>query len=123
MRTANNLAMTYQFQGRSAQAEPLLREAVPLFERDAPDRWERFLCQSLLGAAMAGEKKYAGAEPLLLAGYQGMLERKTRIPALEWSSLRWAGESVVELYRAWGKPGKAAEWRQKIAAAPAQPRP
>ncbi len=123
LRTTNNLAMTYQFQGRSAQAEPLLREALPLFEKNAPDHWERFQCQSLLGAAMAGQKKFAAAEPVLLAGYQGMLERKTRIPALEWSSLRWAGESLVELYRAWGKPAKTAEWRQKIAAAPAQPRP
>jgi len=32
--------------------------------------------ESLLGARLAGEKKYAEAEPLLLGGYQGMLARK-----------------------------------------------
>jgi eukaryotic-like serine/threonine-protein kinase len=33
----------------------------------------------VLGASLAGQKKYAEAEPLLIEGYQGMLARKDRI--------------------------------------------
>jgi hypothetical protein len=28
--------------------------------------------------------------------------------------LRRAGEHIVQLYQAWGKPAKAAEWRSKL---------
>jgi hypothetical protein len=34
-----------------------------------------------LGAALAGEKKYAEAQPLLLQGYQGPKDREAKIPA------------------------------------------
>ena len=37
----------------------------------------RFWAESLLGASLAGEKKYAEAEPVLLGGYRGMLVRKS----------------------------------------------
>jgi hypothetical protein len=33
-----------------------------------------------------------------------------------------AAERLVKLYTAWGKPEKAAEWREKIEAQPAVPK-
>jgi hypothetical protein len=66
----------------------------------------------VLGAALAGEKKYAEAELLLLDGYQGMLTRKDRIDTPDRYHLDRAGEWLVRLYQAWGDPDKAADWRK-----------
>jgi len=75
--------------------------------------WQRFLAESVLGASLAGQKKYADAEPLLLEGYQGMAVRKDRIEVPSWYHLDRAREWIVQLYQAWGKPDNAAEWRSK----------
>jgi len=78
-----------------------------------PDDWQGFFAESLLGAGLAGQKKYAEAEPLLIEGYQGMLDRKNRIEVPNWCHVDRAREWLVQLYQAWGKPGKAAEWKKK----------
>jgi hypothetical protein len=75
----------------------------------------RFIVESLLGASLAGEKKYAEAEPLLLEGYQGMLDRKDRLGVPYLWQLDKAREWIIELYQGWRKPEKAAEWRTKTA--------
>jgi hypothetical protein len=67
----------------------------------------------LLGASLAGQKKFAESEPLLLEGYRGMAERKDRIDVPDWYHLDRAREWLVQLYQAWGKPTKAAEWGKK----------
>jgi Tfp pilus assembly protein PilF/predicted Ser/Thr protein kinase len=97
-----------------AEAELLLREAVNRQEKKNPDAWERYSSQSLLGASLAGQGKYGEAEPLLLSGFQGLLQRKAAIPSASRYALDQAGERIIQLYRAWGKPEKAAEWRQKL---------
>ena len=61
-----------------------------------------------------GEKKYAQAEPLVLSGYQGMKERESKMPIGAKAFLKEDADRVVELYTAWGKPQKAAEWREKL---------
>ena len=53
------------------EAEPLLRECLAIREKTQPDVWPTFNTQSLLGGALLGQKKYADAEPLLLAGLRG----------------------------------------------------
>jgi hypothetical protein len=77
-----------------------------------PDDWQRFRAESLLGASLAGQKEYGEAVPLLIEGYQGMVERKNQIRVGDWHHLKRAHEWIVQLYEAWGKPQKAAEWRQ-----------
>jgi hypothetical protein len=77
-----------------------------------PDVWQRFFAESLLGSSLAGQKKYAEAEPLLLEGYRGMEARKERIGIPDRYRLDRAREWIVQLYQAWGKPEKAAEWEQ-----------
>ena len=76
--------------------------------------WGRYNCESMLGASLAGQKKYAEAEGLLLSGYAGMVQRKATIPAPSRFKLEQAGKWIVQLYQDWGKPDKAAEWRQKL---------
>ena len=69
---------------------------------------------------MLGQKKFADAEPLILAGYEGMMARHVKIPASGKPRLNDAAQRVVQLYEDWGKKDKAAEWRAKLAKAPAE---
>jgi eukaryotic-like serine/threonine-protein kinase len=110
MASATDLALTYVSQGKFAASEPLAREALEFDRKRQPDDWQRFRTESLLGASLAGEKKYAEAEPLLLEGYQGMLARKDRIGVPDRYHLELAHQWLVQLYQAWSKPEKAAEW-------------
>ena len=68
----------------------------------------------MLGGSLLGQKKYAEAEPLILAGYEGMKGREAKIPAHGKLRLTEAAERVVRLYEAWGKPEKAAAWKAKL---------
>jgi tetratricopeptide (TPR) repeat protein len=113
MASAADLALAYLSQGKFSQSEPLAREAMEFFRKKQPDDWQRFRAESLLGASLAGQKKYAEAEPLLLEGYQGMLARKDRVAVPDRYHLDRAREWLVQLYQSWGKPAKAAEWRKK----------
>jgi len=118
-----DLALTNLAQGKFSASEALAREAVEWDRKSRPDAWQRFFAESLLGASLAGQTKYAEGEPLLLAGYQGMDARKDLIAAPDRYHLDRAGEWLVQLYRAWGKPDKAAKWAQqeKLAKAAAEP--
>lgn len=81
---AADLALVYLSEGKFAASEPIARENLEFNEKEQPDNWQRFRAESLLGATLAGQKKYTEAEPLLLAGYQGMLARKEKmgVPSL-----------------------------------------
>jgi eukaryotic-like serine/threonine-protein kinase len=109
MSSAEDLALAYESEGKFAEAESLAREALAFNQTQQPDDWERFRAESLLGASLAGEKKYAEAEPLLLEGYHGMLARIEQIGVPDRFQLDRAREWTVQLYKAWGKPEKAAE--------------
>ena len=114
MASASDLALAYISQGKFAQAEPLAREALETDKKVQPDDWERFRAASLLGASLAGEKRYVEAEPLLLEGYQGMVARKDRMPAVpDRRQIDRAREWIVQLYEEEGKPDKAAAWKGK----------
>ena len=113
MTSAADLALAYLSQGKFTESEPLAREAMQIDRKKQPDDWQGFFAESLLGASLAGQKKYAEAQPLLLEGYEGMLERKNRIEVPNWYHLDRAREWLVQLHQAWGKPGKAAEWKKK----------
>ncbi len=110
-----DLARAYLKQQKYVEAEALLRETLPIYERTAPDAWQRFEGQAILGACLAGQKKYIDAEPILLSGYAGLTKQKDTIAASDRPSIADAGASIVNLYRDWGKLAKAAEWQAKVA--------
>jgi tetratricopeptide (TPR) repeat protein len=112
--TMASLSELWLREHRYTEPEPLLREAVNTAQQISPYNWERYYLQSLLGAALTGQKRYAEAEPFLLSGYAGMIQRKTTIPAPSRSNLTQAGEWIVQLYRNWGQPDKATEWQAKL---------
>jgi tetratricopeptide (TPR) repeat protein len=99
-----------------ADAEPLLREAVDTTEKTSLDAWNRYYFQGLLGASLAGQKRFAEAEPLLVSGREGMVQREATVPADSLTLVVQAGQRIIELYDGWGKLDKAAEWRQKVQA-------
>jgi len=101
---------------RYRDADAMLQAALRGYQKVMPESWERYDCQSMLGASLAGQKHYAEAEPLLLSGYQGMVERAGTIPFGERPAVQEAGQSIVQLYESRAKPEKAAEWRQTLKA-------
>ena len=69
----------------------------------------------MLGAALLGQKKYAEAEPLLLQGYEGVDQRKEKIPPeVRAVRLKEALERLVRLYDATSKKDEVARWRKKL---------
>ena len=114
----NKLASLFLEQAQFAKAEPLLRDCLKISEQKQPESWATFATKSMLGGTLLGQKKYAEAEPLLLAGYQGMKTREATIPAVEKIGLTEAVERLVQLYVAWDKPAEVAKWRAKLADLP-----
>jgi tetratricopeptide (TPR) repeat protein len=95
-------------------AEANFRDALMGYEKARPDGWQRYNCESLLGQSLARERRYGEAEPLLLSGYQGLIQRRDKMSAINKPYVKSAGEQVVRLYQEWGKTEKAREWREKL---------
>jgi tetratricopeptide (TPR) repeat protein len=68
----NGLARNLLRQEKYGQAEALLREGLATCPERWAGHWVRSESKSLLGGALAGRKRYAEAEPLLLSGYEGL---------------------------------------------------
>jgi serine/threonine protein kinase/Tfp pilus assembly protein PilF len=108
-----DLVLAYVSEGKFGESEPLAKGIVEFGRKNMADEWQRFRAESMLGASLAGQKKYTEAEPLLMEGYQGLIERKGRMDVPDWYYVDRAHEWLVHLYQAWGQPEKAAEWKKK----------
>jgi eukaryotic-like serine/threonine-protein kinase len=113
MDSAADLALAYASQGKFSKSLPLAREAFDFGREKRPDDWQRFRAASILGASLAGLKKFAEAEPLLLEGYRGMIERTDKIAIADRYHLDMSRRWIVALYSAWGKPKQAEEWKKR----------
>ncbi len=120
--TFTSLGHVRLLQRKYNEAEAALRYGLQMYEKSSPASWERYSCQSMLGASLAGQKKFSEAEPLLVSGYEGIVRFEPTMPLAERSNLRDARERLIQLYRDWGKPDKVAEWRVKLKAAVPQVR-
>jgi hypothetical protein len=109
-----DLGRNLLYQARWSEAEPLSRECLSIRATAAPDDWSRYDATSLLGWSLLGQGRCAEAEPLVVAGYEGLKARESRMTVPDRSHLREAAERVVRLYAAWGKPGLAAAWKLKL---------
>jgi eukaryotic-like serine/threonine-protein kinase len=112
-RTLDNLGEVRIQQQKFAEAEQSMRACLSVRRKIAPESWELFLSRAKLGASLLGLKKYADAEPELLAGYEGMKAREASIPFEARESLHRTATWLVELYDALGKKGNADEWRKR----------
>src|SRR5262249_39737814 len=111
----SNLGVNLLRQKKYAEAEPVVREGLGVYEVHGPDKWGRVNTQSLLGEALLGQEKYEAAESLLKEGYAGLKEREPKIPEqLRRPRLTAALERLVRLYEAWGHPDQAADWKKQL---------
>lgn len=113
----HKVAISLRTQGRFSEAEPLARECLSVLEHEIPDSWLRFCSQSVLGATLLGQKKYAEAERLLLSGYEGTKQREDKIPAEGKPYVKYVKEGVVclvQLYEVTGRFDQAAKWKKEL---------
>jgi serine/threonine protein kinase len=95
-------------------AEEVLRECLSIREKIQPDKWFTFNTKSGLGGALLGQRRFVEAEPLLVAGDEGMKQRGASIPAQGKPRLREAVDRLVELYQSWNKPEQLAKWQPEF---------
>ena len=100
-------------QSRFAEAEVRLRDAVAGFEKSGSDTWVRRMALVFLGVSLSGQKRYQEAEPLLLAGREGLVEQHAMISASSRYLINQSAAWIADLYQGWGKTELAAEWRQR----------
>jgi WD40 repeat protein len=119
LQTRTNLGELYQLQGQRAKAEEWLRKCLVEREKKEPNSFRLASTQSMLGRVLAGEKKFAEAESLLLAGYKGLKDHASTTPI--WGKYYLPDTEVwlAELYENWGKPDEAKKWRAERAKYPA----
>ena len=87
--------------GKFEEAESAARESVTIRQKEMPDHWLLFNSKSLFGTSLAGQKKYAEAEPLLLEGYAGIKSRREQVPANALFRIAEALQRIIDLYDAW----------------------
>jgi hypothetical protein len=96
--------------------ETTLRECLAIRTKTQPDTWRTFNTQMQHGGALLGQKKYADAEPLLRAGYEGMKKQRARISPQGQVRQLEALERLMHLCEATERPEEAAQWRQELEA-------
>jgi non-specific serine/threonine protein kinase/serine/threonine-protein kinase len=96
------------------KAEPYFRDYLSYVLKHDPNREDRFVAKSRLGACFIEQKKFAQAEPLLLSAYDEMKARAGNVPSSKQLELRNALERIARLYREWGKKDKADLWKNRF---------
>jgi serine/threonine protein kinase/tetratricopeptide (TPR) repeat protein len=112
----NSLALAKVQNGRYAEAEELLRGTVSLWKRNQPDHWRALIAENLLGAALAGQRRFTEALPLLEVSAGELERRRTGLPAADRSEVRDACLRTAEAYRAWGHEAEALDWARRSGA-------
>jgi hypothetical protein len=99
------------------KAEKALREVQKMPPSIVPlEVW-----QSMLGAALLGQKQFAEAEDYLVKGYENLGSGDVDVRKNRFWLLSDAGNAIVRLYEEWGKPDRATKWSAQVADVLAQP--
>jgi serine/threonine-protein kinase len=94
--------------GHAGEAEKILREALALREANLPPaHFMTALTRGALGECLLAQKKFAEAEPLLLASYESLTLSQTG----DNPRTSLAKRHLLELYTAWEKPAMLARYR------------
>ena len=105
------------------EAVELLREAVGIRDAKAPEAWNTFNARSLLGGGLLGLAKttesaeekirlLGEAEPLLVAGYEGMKSRENSIPRQAGTRIPKSLDRLIDLYNMLEKPEEAEKYQK-----------
>ncbi|MBZ0269653.1 serine/threonine-protein kinase [bacterium] len=107
----SNLAALRILQGQYAEAEPLIRQALEGTRKTTPDNKAYIGARAYyLGKCLTGLGRYGEAESTLLEAHATLAEALGPDHGLTRSCIR----SLGDLYEAWGKPDRSAEWRAKL---------
>lgn len=131
------LGLDLVMQAKWDEAEQVLRQCLAVQEKltdgslegrvpkpRTMSPWLTARVKCMLGRALAGEKKYSLAEPLLLAGYDELKKQEKAIPPAYWSSLPEAARWLAQFYEACASPDQAEKWRTIAANTPTdKPKP
>lgn len=97
-------------QKKFADAEPLLLDAATLFRQNYGQKKDLIAdADNWRGACLVARKQFEEAERLLVSSYE-ILEADPSVPERYKDKAR---QHVVQLYESWGKPEKAAVYRDK----------
>ena len=104
--------------GNAARAERLIRQGVRLLTANlGEDHWRSHSANSLLGSALARQRRFEEAESLLLRAQEGLLEQFGE----QANQVRRARERLVRLYEDLGRNEESARWQSMIDASGATP--
>jgi serine/threonine-protein kinase len=115
-----HIAAALAGQGKGREAEPLAREALAIFRlsKSESSRWRTPDAESVLGSCLAAQGRYAEAEPLLLGAYRVLKADRGEGARYAPAAL----QRILDLYTVWGRPDRAAVYRNGEApTAPAPP--
>jgi hypothetical protein len=97
--------------GNPQGTEPLLREGLEISRKGLPPgHWQTAVAESVLGRCLISLKRYDEAEPLLVESYPIIKSNFGDRDRLTQRAL----SRIIDLYEAWGKPDKAAEYRAML---------
>jgi hypothetical protein len=96
-------------QDRPVEAAELCGELLAILEKELPGNWQTLAIKSLLGHCLLSQSNYVQAEPLLVDGYEGLVQARTEIPAYRRYWVDDALKRLVRLYEITNRPEKAAE--------------
>jgi serine/threonine protein kinase len=100
---------------QSAKGEAAARECLAIFEKKYPQHYRIGFVQSILGGCLRQQKKYQEAEPLLLAGGEGVITNQNMADSYERGQFLWEPLArLVSFYEETGRPEEAAQWRKKL---------
>jgi hypothetical protein len=96
--------------GKVQDAKSIANEALAFPEEALPiDNKYRARAKSALGGVMIVEKDYSHTEPLLIDAYRILsVQEKTSV------STKRCLQRIIDLYNAWGKPEKAAQYQKLV---------
>ena len=114
--TLELLAGTLEYEGKQAAAEELLRGRLNAQDQAANDETAKIQLRLRLGENLLAQKRFAEAEPLLLAGYASLVPAAEKSPAAFTEKLRATLQQLVTLYQTTGNAAPTAAWQQKLAA-------
>jgi eukaryotic-like serine/threonine-protein kinase len=134
LQTQTELAQLYLQAKKYADAEAVAKTAHEHWQKrihsmsnlDHIEREQRDFAnlQSILGECLLREGQFADAEPVLLAGYEGIKKRAANMsPQAKERRLLEAIERLVQLYDATNKKDEADKWRKELDAAKAAAKP
>lgn len=100
--------------GPPADAEPILREALAIYERRSPNDWMVLDCRCWLACSIADQNGRAEAEQLLLNSFRQLTERLEQTPIWGRDQRLQIAKRLTALYRSQDNSRESATWQKQV---------